>query len=102
MKIITAIFTLLLTWNIAHADPNCEVTIFGNDQMRYVDTNDKRITQITVPKKCTKFTILFKYKGRLPKQAMGHNVVIVPTNEFNKVIAMINMAEVIQIEFIAM
>ncbi|WP_341668268.1 azurin [Alcaligenes sp. SDU_A2] len=48
----------------------CEVTIEGNDAMQF---NQK---QIVVDKTCKQFTIHLKHTGKIPKTAMGHNVVI--------------------------
>lgn len=56
----------------AFAD-ECQVELTGNDQMKY------SLAEITVPKSCAEFTINFKNVGKLPRTAMGHNVVIAKT-----------------------
>lgn len=48
----------------------CDVTIEGNDAMQF---NTK---EIVVDKTCEDFTINLVHVGKLPKAAMGHNVVI--------------------------
>lgn len=54
----------------AFATDNCSVDLTGNDQMKY------NLTEITVPKICEAFTINLENVGKLPRTAMGHNVVI--------------------------
>jgi len=48
----------------------CDVTIEGNDAMQF---NTK---EIVVDKSCDEFTINLVHTGKLPKAAMGHNVVV--------------------------
>lgn len=52
---------------------DCQINLTGNDQMKY------DLAEITVPKSCEEFTINFKNIGKLPRVAMGHNVVISKT-----------------------
>jgi azurin len=54
----------------AHADP-CQLEINGNDQMQY----DKQV--LTVPASCTEVTVTLHHVGKLPREAMGHNWVLV-------------------------
>ena len=49
---------------------NCSADIEGNDAMQF---NTK---EIVVDKTCDEFTVNLKHVGKLPKAAMGHNVVI--------------------------
>ena len=65
----------------------CALVIASTDMMQYESKS------LAVDKSCSSFSLELIHKGTLAKNIMGHNVVIVPTNEFNKVIAMINMAE---------
>ncbi|MFT4257518.1 MAG: azurin [Pseudoxanthomonas sp.] len=51
----------------------CSVNLEGNDAMKF------DLTNIDVPKSCTEFTLNLKHVGKLPKAAMGHNVVIART-----------------------
>ena len=54
----------------AHADP-CQLEISGNDQMQY----DKQV--LTVPASCNEVTVTLHHVGKLPREAMGHNWVLV-------------------------
>ncbi|PID66478.1 MAG: azurin [Gammaproteobacteria bacterium] len=69
MKKYLAIFAVALLGNQVSAD-ECSVDITGNDQMKY------NVSEITVPKRCAEFTINLANIGKLPRAAMGHNVVI--------------------------
>ncbi len=69
MKKYLAIFAFAILGQQAFAD-ECSVALTGNDQMKY------SLKEITVPKSCEEFTINFENIGKLPKTAMGHNVVI--------------------------
>ena len=53
----------------------CSVDIEGNDMMKY------NVANIDVSKSCTDFTINLKHVGKLPKAAMGHNVVVAATSD---------------------
>ncbi|MFI7855457.1 azurin [Pseudomonas promysalinigenes] len=48
----------------------CSVTVDSTDQMSF-DTKD-----IVVDKSCKEFTVTLTHSGNLPKNVMGHNVVI--------------------------
>jgi azurin len=54
----------------AHADP-CKLEISGNDQMQY-DRHD-----LSINGACTEVTLTLHHSGKLPKEAMGHNWVLV-------------------------
>ena len=64
---LLAAFALPLT---AHADP-CKLDISGNDQMQY----DKQA--LAAPASCKQITVTLHHSGKLPKEAMGHNWVLV-------------------------
>lgn len=49
---------------------DCSVTIDSNDAMQY----DKK--SIEISKSCEEFTVNLTHSGKLPKNTMGHNVVI--------------------------
>ena len=53
----------------------CDVTIEGNDAMQF---NTK---EIVVDKSCEEFTVNLVHVGKLPKSAMGHNVVITKADD---------------------
>jgi azurin len=60
------------------ADP-CQLEITGNDQMQY----DKQT--LSVPASCTQVTLTLHHAGKLPREAMGHNWVLVNGADFNAV-----------------
>ena len=64
--------------SLAHADP-CLLDISGNDQMQY----DKQT--LTVPASCKEITLTLHHTGKLPRDAMGHNWVLVNAADFNAV-----------------
>jgi azurin len=64
---LLAAFALPLT---AHADP-CKLDISGNDQMQY----DKQA--LAAPASCKEITVTLHHSGKLPKEAMGHDWVLV-------------------------
>ncbi|THF66165.1 azurin [Pseudothauera nasutitermitis] len=51
----------------------CEVTVEGNDAMQF------NVKEITVDKSCKQFTVHLKHVGKLGKNVMGHNWVLVKT-----------------------
>lgn len=60
---------------------DCQFDLEGNDAMTF---NTKTIT---VPASCAQFTIKLSHVGKMPKAAMGHNVVVTASSDVNKVIA---------------
>jgi azurin len=64
----------------ARADP-CQLEINGNDQMQY----DKQL--LSVPASCTQVTVTLHHLGKLPREAMGHNWVLVNAADFNAVVS---------------
>ena len=65
---LLAIFALAFT-NLAQAQDKVEVTIEGNDRMQFNMNEIKVETGQTV-------VLTLKHVGKLPKQAMGHNWVL--------------------------
>jgi azurin len=59
----------------AHADP-CKLDISGNDQMQY----DKQ--QLSAPASCRQITVTLHHTGKLPRESMGHNWVLVGAEDF--------------------
>lgn len=49
---------------------DCATTVEANDMMQF---NTK---SITVPKACKSFSVTLKHVGKMPKTAMGHNLVV--------------------------
>jgi azurin len=62
----------------AHADA-CKLEITGNDQMQY----DKQ--ELSVSAGCQEVTLTLHHSGKLPKEAMGHNWVLVNAADFTAV-----------------
>jgi azurin len=63
--------SLLFSTPAAAADKVCKLEITGNDQIQY-STN-----ALSVAADCTKVQLTLKHIGKLPKEAMGHNWVLV-------------------------
>ncbi len=63
----------------AHAADPCQLEITGNDQMQY----DKQT--LSVPSSCTQVTLTLHHAGKLPREAMGHNWVLVSGADYNAV-----------------
>jgi azurin len=59
----------------AHADA-CKLEISANDQMQY----DKQ--ELSAPATCKDITVTLHHTGKLPKEAMGHNWVLVNGADF--------------------
>lgn len=57
----------------------CSVDIDGNDAMQF------SLKNIDVPKTCTEFTINLSHSGKLAKNVMGHNWVLVKTADLQAV-----------------
>jgi azurin len=65
-----ALLSVLIVPVYAHADP-CKLEISGSDQMQY----DKH--ELLVPDSCKEVTLTLHHTGKLPREAMGHNWVLV-------------------------
>jgi azurin len=65
----------------AHAADPCQLEISGSDQMQY----DKQV--LTVPASCKQVTVTLHHTGNLPREAMGHNWVLVSAADFNAVVS---------------
>ena len=52
---------------------DCAITVEGNDQMQF------NVKNIEVPKSCKNYTVTLKHVGKMPKSAMGHNIVLTAT-----------------------
>ncbi len=55
---------------------DCELEISGNDQLQF----DKK--ELTISSKCEEVTLTLHHTGQLNVQAMGHNVVVAATSEW--------------------
>merc|ERR1712146_550955 len=65
---------------------NCEIKIEGSDMMKY------DIAEITLDTSCEQTKISLKHAGKLPINAMGHNVVIVEEKNLSKITQQINFS----------
>jgi azurin len=82
MRLTAAAATLgaaLLLPRLAQAADPCQLEISGNDQMQY----DKQL--LSVPASCTEVTLTLHHSGKLPREAMGHNWVLVSGPDLNAV-----------------
>ncbi len=59
----------------AFAQDKCAATIDATDAMKY------NRTSLDIPKTCTTYTVTLRHTGKLPKAAMGHNIVIAKTSD---------------------
>ncbi|HTD13089.1 MAG TPA: azurin [Steroidobacteraceae bacterium] len=71
-KLAAAALLAACTWPAAaHAADACKLDITGNDQMQY----DKQA--LSVASSCKQITVTLHHAGKLPREAMGHNWVLV-------------------------
>jgi len=76
------------------ADAACKLEISGNDLMQY----DKK--ELAIAGDCTQVQVTLKHAGTLPKEAMGHNWVLVRAADLSAV-ANAGMAAGLQNNYIA-
>ena len=65
---------------------NCEIKIEGSDMMKY------DVAEITLDTSCDQTKISIKHAGKLPINAMGHNIVIVEEKNLSKITQQINFS----------
>ena len=65
---------------------NCEIKIEGSDMMKY------DVAEITLDTSCEQTNITLKHAGKLPINAMGHNIVIVEEKNLSKITQQINFS----------
>lgn len=73
---VTVAVLLLPTLTVAD---DCTLEVEGNDQMKF------NLTEMKAPKKCGSVTVILKHTGKLPRESMGHNWVLVETKNINGV-----------------
>jgi len=66
----TTLALLLSTAAMPVLAAQCEATVESNDAMQY------NVKEIVVDKSCKQFTLHLKHVGKMPKVAMGHNLVL--------------------------
>lgn len=72
---------LLGVASLAHAAPNCTITLKGNDQMQF------DLKTVTVSAACPSIAIELTHTGKLAAQVMGHNVVVSHTVDVSAISA---------------
>jgi azurin len=80
MKLFISAAALVLFSASAQAK-TCDLSIESTDAMQYTSK------ELTVEKDCTEVKITLKHAGKLPKSAMGHNIVIASEKDMQPVIA---------------
>jgi len=78
---IQALFLSLILSASIFANHHCETEIEGNDQMNF------NKAQIEIPGDCKEFTVTLKHVGKLKKDVMGHNWVLLEESKLNDVIS---------------
>ncbi len=76
---VAAVLGALLLAPHAQAADACKLDISGNDSMQY----DK--SSLAVPATCHDITVTLHHTGKLPKEAMGHDWVLVNTADVSAV-----------------
>ena len=86
---VTKLFSAIALYSfyLTASANECALTVTSTDMMQY----DSKT--LAVDKSCSSFSLELIHSGNLAKNVMGHNIVIISTDEFDKVIALINMAE---------
>ncbi|UOO82630.1 azurin [Uruburuella testudinis] len=63
----------------AAADAACSTVIESDDAMKF------NVSEINISKACPQFTVTLKHVGKMPKAAMGHNIVITKAEDTDAV-----------------
>ena len=79
MKLFISAAALVLFSASAQAK-TCDLSIDGTDAMQF------STKELTVEKDCTEVKITLKHVGKLPKSAMGHNIVITSEKDMQPVV----------------
>ena len=77
---------LVLSGTFAAA-ADCSFDLKGTDAMTFTDAAGKPVPEIVVPASCADFEIRLEHVGKMPKTAMGHNVVIAQSSDVRAVTA---------------
>ena len=77
---------LILSGTMAAA-ADCSFDLKGTDAMTFTDSSGKVLTEIVVPAACSEFLINLEHTGKMPKTAMGHNVVIAKSTDVKAISA---------------
>lgn len=80
MKLVISAAAMFL-FSTASLAKTCEIKVEANDQMQY------NVKEIVVEKGCTEVNLTLKATGKLPKSAMGHNIIISTDKDMPAIIA---------------
>ena len=83
-KVLVALF--LGAMSSLYAADNCSMDIRGTDMMTWTDMAGKPIPVLTVPARCDTFTITMWHVGKMPKTAMGHNIVVAKSSDIKGIV----------------
>jgi len=93
--LIKFILTTSIVLNASHIfAEECKMVISGSDMMKY----DSK--EINIDQNCKKISVTLKHSGKLPINAMGHNIIFLETKNLQKIISKINMSHGIDNGFI--
>tara|TARA_Y100000589_G_C27153983_1_gene630048 strand:- start:1462 stop:1899 length:438 start_codon:yes stop_codon:yes gene_type:complete len=81
MRYLFCLISTTLSFNLYAA---CSLELTANDNMRF-DTR-----KIEVDSSCDQFTINFKHTGEIAAEWAGHNVVIIESGNYSKVVSSID------------
>lgn len=62
------------------ADAKCATVVDSDDAMKF------NVSEINISKACKEYSITLKHSGKMPKEAMGHNIVISKTEDVEGVL----------------
>ncbi|MFV2029912.1 azurin [Neisseria sp. S1] len=68
------------TASVAAADAACSTVVESDDAMKF------NVSEINISKACPQFSITLKHVGKMPKAAMGHNIVISKAEDVDAVV----------------
>ena len=57
------------------ADAKCSTTVEADDAMKF------NVSEINISKSCKQFNLTLKHTGKMPKNAMGHNIIITKSED---------------------
>lgn len=66
--------------SVAVADTACSTVVESDDAMKF------NVAEINISKACPQFSITLKHMGKMPKAAMGHNIVITKAEDVDAVV----------------
>lgn len=82
MRRLTAVLVLIagaFAWPATAAAKTCELSITGNDQMKY------NKSELVVGADCDRVKLMLEHSGRMSAEQMGHNWVLTATEDYKSV-----------------